>query len=763
MIKNILTKEKRLLQLYNLIYFLFVFSLVYIIGRVIKLDLNFVYQVLIVLITIFSLKYVLYRPLILPLLYLVGLIVSALVNKYIVEFVPGFLTRAGSFLQNIFNHLQGLESIAGENILAFWIIITILLGFFTSYFLFKRKKPWIILALYIPIFVYYWYSFVDLSLYYMTVFILSFIFLIGLNSYLEEISRISQSNKYNYREIYPLWIKSLLKYALAIIILAAIIPKSNDYIAWPWLNQIVREVYPGIDDLRSTEKYSRRSGDSSMFDFASTGFMGEHGRLGGPVNPSERLVMTVLSKEPLYLRGNVKESYNGYRWSSIEGDTKSYQLGNALVAISAREKTLYYEEPKDITITFRDMASRSLFAPYMPYQVFSNDENFLIMDENMVLRSNEPIYKNESYLVRALLPLSYDTLVEREVFASKLNLKNIDAYLQVPDIVSDRTYELTKNIVEGKETDYEKAVAIESYLRENFQYTLSPDQIPGNAEFLDHFLFEEQRGYCTYYASSMAIMLRIEGIPSRYVEGYLVKDQVEDGKYEVRSNNAHAWVEAFIEPAGWMRFEATPAFEGPERLDSLDLAQEDNAGPDYNLENDREEYLNELGPINLESENPSQYESDLDREEAEEEDLNLGQALYAILGLIIAILLIYIIRNIIILLRRRLDFYRLSKRDKLIYLYRDIVDIIAGLGYPQEAGETHYEYASRISYKFHDLNNLEIEEFTHLFVLAKYSHEEVSDRDLKALREYRKKLRRRLRKDLGLLKYTFRKFLSIKI
>ena len=72
----------------------------------------------------------------------------------------------------------------------------------------------------------------------------------------------------------------------------------------------------------------------------------------------------------------------------------------------------------------------------------------------------------------------------------------------------------------------------------------------------------------------MAIMLRLEDIPSRYVEGYLARNQVDKNRYEVRQRNAHAWVEAFIEPIGWVTFEPTPAYPLTNGLERRNYSQE---------------------------------------------------------------------------------------------------------------------------------------------------------------------------------------------
>ena len=100
----------------------------------------------------------------------------------------------------------------------------------------------------------------------------------------------------------------------------------------------------------------------------------------------------------------------------------------------------------------------------------------------------------------------------------------------------------------GADNRYDMAKAIESYLRENYIYTLSPGPVPAGRDFTEYFLFTGKGGYCTYYATAMTVMLRSLGIPARYVEGFITKEENKIGKiYSVLSKNSHAWVEVFFE------------------------------------------------------------------------------------------------------------------------------------------------------------------------------------------------------------------------
>jgi len=133
-------------------------------------------------------------------------------------------------------------------------------------------------------------------------------------------------------------------------------------------------------------------------------------------------------------------------------------------------------------------------------------------------------------------------------------------FMYVPEIVPQRVHDLTHEIIYGADTDFERVMAIRDYLIQ-FPYTLSPPPVPDGVCFVDHFLFDAQMGYCTYYASAMAVMARIAGVPSRYVEGFLLPPAEEDPSvFAVTNMMAHAWVEVYFEGFGWLIVEATAPY-----------------------------------------------------------------------------------------------------------------------------------------------------------------------------------------------------------
>jgi len=105
---------------------------------------------------------------------------------------------------------------------------------------------------------------------------------------------------------------------------------------------------------------------------------------------------------------------------------------------------------------------------------------------------------------------------------------------------------------------YDKAKAIESYLRANIKYSDTVPLPPYGQDAVDHLLFEGKQGYCDYYASGMAVMLRSLSIPARVVSGYATgMPDPEFDFYLVKDSDAHSWPEVYFPEYGWVPFEPT--------------------------------------------------------------------------------------------------------------------------------------------------------------------------------------------------------------
>lgn len=139
-------------------------------------------------------------------------------------------------------------------------------------------------------------------------------------------------------------------------------------------------------------------------------------------------------------------------------------------------------------------------------------------------------------------------------------------YRVVPDELPQRVIDLTNQLTNDGQTQTDKAQAIETYLR-GLKYSYEVAPLPPDGDGVDQFLFSMRQGYCTYYASAMAIMARVAGIPSRVAVGYATGTyDAARGEYIVREQDAHAWPELYIAGQGWTRWEPTPIRPIPPRV-----------------------------------------------------------------------------------------------------------------------------------------------------------------------------------------------------
>jgi transglutaminase-like putative cysteine protease len=295
-------------------------------------------------------------------------------------------------------------------------------------------------------------------------------------------------------------------------------------------------------------------------------------RFGGAVNLSDMPIIDVQSPVGRYWRVMAYHEYTGFGWNNTDTDTVLID-GNAQV-LAVPEFDLRREITQTITLQ-QDLGPEGMIAAasqplraQLPLRavvslvtheddlVRSPDASpkYALPGDPSVLYSRQALKAGQSYQVYSSLSQA-DAESLRDAGTNYPNWVT-PRYLQLPDSLPERVRLLAGEITQGQATAYEKAVAIERYLR-NIPYN---DQIagPGLAQDgVDYFLFDAKQGYCDYYASAMAVMLRAVGVPARYVRGYSQGQKGEDGLYHVREWDGHAWPEVFFPGYGWVEFEPT--------------------------------------------------------------------------------------------------------------------------------------------------------------------------------------------------------------
>ena len=236
-----------------------------------------------------------------------------------------------------------------------------------------------------------------------------------------------------------------------------------------------------------------------------------------------------IKDNQLYWRGFVFDYFDGKKWSK----SKNTDFYNVDVK-GERIKQIIYLEP---------YGSKYLFSLDKPVYIYSNQVDF---DNNFSFWTENIPFKKIKYEAVSVLT---DKIYQEEI--------NTKKYLQLPEKFSPRLRNLVKEFSIGK-SQREIIQFFYQFLNSpDFHYSLS--NIPKSENPVEDFIFKYKRGNCEYFASSLAVMLRLAGIPARLVAGYRGGYYNDIGQYYiVLQKNAHIWVEAYID-GYWLRLDPTPA------------------------------------------------------------------------------------------------------------------------------------------------------------------------------------------------------------
>ncbi len=178
------------------------------------------------------------------------------------------------------------------------------------------------------------------------------------------------------------------------------------------------------------------------------------------------------------------------------------------------------------------------------------------------LLTSRPTSNGLRYTVESVQYLS--TLSPRRLAAAApVDAAAARAYLQLPATIPADVRALADRIVDGKRTEYAKAVALQDYfLTPRFTYSLHPASDGSGLSALQTFLFDTRTGYCQQFAGSFAVLARIVGLPTRLAVGFTNGTATSPGTYEVTDADAHTWPEVEFPNIGWVPFEPTKGAPG---------------------------------------------------------------------------------------------------------------------------------------------------------------------------------------------------------
>lgn len=506
--------------------------------------------------------------------------------------------------------------------------------------------------------------------------------------------------------------------------------------------------------------------------------------LGGPANPDPSPVMRVTGDGDLLLRGTIRATYTGYSW--VDTVPKSRYLYYDLTHRAVRDRVfnLNFDAPggfEDITgeVELLDSSTSTLFVPGRLARFDMDLANAVYYNSSGEMFMAREAVAGDRYGVTARSPVFGTALRQAALEAEKGSDPQydaiLDAHTQLPQGIEQGLYRLTMEIVNGQDSAYDQALAIMGFLKRNMRYSLEVEYPPQGRDFASWFVMESQTGYCSYFATAMAVMGRLAGLPTRYVEGYYARPG-EDGTVTLTGMDAHAWAEVYLKGLGWVPFDATNGGPGAgsgggetgeERYgygqgeqDTAETPFEDNS---EDMDGETEDDAS-TPPDSDENEDPNDQEDQQDPEDTPEdtpedepepddalppdippEDGNAGGASWLLLPLILIALILmglWVRRRL-----RRADPMALCAETRraqqaAMIAYRANLTLLAHMGQSPQNGETPDAFVERVC---KDLNNPDYADFVRAVSYSRYGgrplrkeHVEVG---LRAYRTFLKSMR----------------------
>lgn len=342
--------------------------------------------------------------------------------------------------------------------------------------------------------------------------------------------------------------------------------------------------------------------------------------------PSTKTALEVTMEKPesLWLRGYVGSVYNGRGWSK-DGAKERYKYADLFYWL---HKDNFYGQKQLVDAAFvsgkelvnhsSGMRIRNIGASsrniYAPYEFYYGKEELMPASQigDSALHNSGFFGRREyDYVVLPNIVKRYPDVING-LYSKNQSTASIESFLHIEENYSEFIYrEYTKIPKKTKiwmdkyltELDPQKEnvnftsakQAIITFLTEKTTYTTKPAKSLGKDLAYD-FLFTDRTGYSVHYATAATLMFRYLGIPSRYVEGYLitpkdVKSAKDNVILKIDGTHSHAWTEVYLDGAGWIPVEVTPPYFGlMEEADSFEGVQGGNFDSNEGKVKDKDDY-----------------------------------------------------------------------------------------------------------------------------------------------------------------------------
>ena len=266
--------------------------------------------------------------------------------------------------------------------------------------------------------------------------------------------------------------------------------------------------------------------------------------VSGAVSLSPQVRFRVESEAPAYWRVGAYDRYTGSDWYRT-GETRPYDGSLSDPPGDSRTLTQTYEASGQLGV---------LPAAWRPTELDGSVADTARVTATGSLRPGADLPAGTTYTVRSEVPDT--TAAELQNAGTDYPDRIAERYTQLPESTPERVEGFTAQLTANANTSYETARVVERWLENNKRYSLDVERPDGDVA--DAFIFDMEAGYCVHYATTMTTMLRSQGIPARFVVGYMPGEQVGENEWVVRGLDSHAWVEVYFPDEGWIRFDPTP-------------------------------------------------------------------------------------------------------------------------------------------------------------------------------------------------------------
>ncbi len=270
------------------------------------------------------------------------------------------------------------------------------------------------------------------------------------------------------------------------------------------------------------------------------------------------------SIEGIKWRGAALVEFNGRAWQTKATDRRRLPSPNGVAQLADSNQLRRKGRRIAYEVQLRPTGSDTVFVAGVPE----------------FLEFIGPVYRSgtaslfSSYLPSRVVRYGARSFVQGDEAPGDAPLPDDQTYLQLPALdprITALAHEWSASVgtAETGATDEMRARELERRLRTSYKYSIEllEREVP---DPLAYFLFDRGKGHCEYFASALAVMLRVEHIPSRVITGFQTGElNPVSGLYVVRAADAHSWVEAFIEGKGWVTLDPTPAATDTDEIATL--------------------------------------------------------------------------------------------------------------------------------------------------------------------------------------------------